>query len=199
MKYSSAFYMLMAYMLVTPAWAQAPVPPQNAASVAGAVAPSANVPDFDADNSSGNGQTYIDDNGVEQKKSYAVELTPSALAETEQLRQETRLSEVAAGGFAWMPWSKAGKNVWEFVYKRDPKMKKEIEQSGGKFLDIAVTDLDRDGQPDIVLWYWDDCGSDGCLFTIYFGKEVKQPENYIARIVRPYEQGIMVDDGYFKL
>lgn len=208
MRYTSAFYVCLLCALSASAFAQIPVPKQDvspeastsSAPVAGPAAQATSVPDFDADGKKASGDgDYVDPQGVKREAYGNVKLTPEAMAATEKMQAESRAEEAMMGGFKWMAWDKAGPKVWDFVFKRSPSLKADMDKGLNKFVDIAVADVDHDGKPDIIMWTWVDCVTDGCLYTVYFGNEVKQPENYVARTFRPYAQGVMVDNGYFKL
>ena len=112
-------------------------------------------------------------------------------------RQEERDADLADGGLKWLSWSQAGKKVQEFVLKRQPSLKEDPYMQppeNGVHYDFAITDLDQDNLPDVVLYRWAGCGSHGCAFTVIFNNETRKPATYYGFKIRPYEKGIMLDD-----
>lgn len=116
---------------------------------------------------------------------------------TQQIRAEERRIDLQNSGLSWMPWTKVGKPTQEFVQKRDPNLKALI--GDGWRIDAAVYDFDHNGEADIILYFWGDCGSLGCMYKIFFDRPTKTPESFFGNELVPYKEGIMLDHGYFGL
>lgn len=122
------------------------------------------------------------------------QLSPEAERLTQEERQAERAKDKATKGYDWMPWTDAGEKTWNFVLERDPAAKEFIR--GGYHIDVAVADVDRDKEPDVIVYYWNDanCGAHGCLYTIYFGDKSKKQMNFITHELRPTSKGVKLDD-----
>lgn len=210
LKYSSAFYAALVLLLVTPALAQLPVPKtKDPASVAttsaqqNSSAPVATVPDFDSEKKAPPANTYTDTLGrvLSTVTGYPADMTVEQYQEVQKSFEPLRKIEEIDGGYRWIPWTKAGSKVWEFVYERNPKLRVQVQQGLEWFLDIAVADVDNDKQPDIIVWNHAGCRKNTapqCVFTIYYGNKAKRNDTYVAETLRPYEDGIILDgEGYY--
>jgi len=116
---------------------------------------------------------------------------------SQQIRAEERKLDLENTGLKYIPWTEAGKSVQDFVASREPFAESLI--GNGRHLDIAVYDMDQNGQPDIVLYFWDHCGNQGCLFKIYYDTVKKKSEDYFGWEFIPYKKGVMLDHAYFSL
>jgi len=116
---------------------------------------------------------------------------------TQQIRAEERIMDQASTSLTWMPWSQTGKQTQEFVIKRDKNIKSLL--GSGNRIDVAAFDFDHNNQPDIILYFWGDCGIQGCLYKIYYDSLTKNPSDHLGYELVPYKEGIMLDHGYFRL
>ena len=116
---------------------------------------------------------------------------------TQQLRAEERKLDEEKSNLKYIPWAQAGKSVQSFVTDRDKNAKDLI--GSGRHVDIAVYDLDLNGQPDILVYFWDHCGFQGCLFKIFYYNKNKKPEDFFGWDFIPYKKGVMFDHVYFTL
>jgi hypothetical protein len=124
---------------------------------------------------------------------------PVAQAEqlTQQIRAEERKIDLQNNNIKWLPWDQSGQSVQDFVMKRDKFYRSLI--GTGRHIDIAINDMDGNGQPDIVLFFWDHCGNQGCLYKIYYDQEKKKTDNFFGWEFIPYKNGVMLDHAYFAL
>lgn len=204
--------------LAVPAIAQIPMPKapdpaapaveQPARKAEAPVAPVATIPDFDAERKGTPADTYTDTMGrvLSIVTNQPVNMTEEEYKNAQDSYEDLRKSELAAGGYRWIPWMKAGPTVWDFVYARDPEMRANIDRNLGWFLDVAVADVDRNNKPDIMVWDHSSCtghadpdtGQEQCSFTIYFDNKGKTTANYVAFTMKPFEHGVILDDeGYY--
>ena len=116
---------------------------------------------------------------------------------SQQIRADERKMDFENTGLKWMPLGNAPASIWKFIEDRDPKIRNMI--GTGWHVDFAVYDLDRNRKPDIALYFWYDCGNEGCLFKTFFDNENKNVLNFLGWEFVPYKQGIMLDRGYFSL
>lgn len=120
-------------------------------------------------------------------------------AAVQQKRQRDRALENRLNGYQWMPFDRSGQKTLEFLQERKANIARLREES--HYIDIAISDVDYDGKPDILLSYWDQfyCGTTGCSFDVYFGNSLRQPMYIKAHRIAPHPQGILIDDSYYSL
>jgi len=113
---------------------------------------------------------------------------------TQQIRAEERLLDLQNHGLKWVPWVQTGQATKDFIFNRDEKVKTLIGIGNG--IDVAVQDLNLNGKPDMILYYWKECGNQGCMYQIFFDNENQAPLSYFGWELIPYKEGIMLDHGY---
>lgn len=177
---------------------QSPEAPSAPPSVTGR----ATIPDFDSGASvEGGGHIFVNPQGILTNAITGEPvMTPQQAQQMQQQYEKLREDEKALGGFVWTSWDAAGKTIHDFVYKRDPSLKVQMDGGLDAYTDIAVYDIDRDGMMDVITWQHSGCGAEGnsCLFTIYWGAPAKGKDQFVGKTMRPYEDGIMLDqDGYY--
>jgi hypothetical protein len=126
------------------------------------------------------------------------EMTPQAEKLTQDNHVRARQQENAMpGSFQWMSWAQAGDKVHELVLK-ESKDHKQFDEYG-RYIDIAVADVDKDGLPDVIVYYWNYCPSQGCPYEVYFGNSNKNVASFIGNRLIPYRDGVKLDDQYYEL
>ena len=116
---------------------------------------------------------------------------------TQEIRAEERKDDFEVTGLKWLPWSASGKTLQDFIIKHEPNYKTLIGK--GRYVDSAIYDIDQDEQPDIILFFWNNCGNQGCLYKIYYGSAGKRPDDFFGWEFVPYKKGVMLDHAYFSL
>lgn len=116
---------------------------------------------------------------------------------SQQIRAEERKTDFENSGLQWLPLNQTAKSIQDFISQRDKYYKSLI--GNGRYVDVAVYDMDANSQPDIVLFFWDHCGKKGCLYKIYFDRKEKKPASYYGWDFIPYKKGVMLDHAYYSL
>lgn len=117
--------------------------------------------------------------------------SPEAELLTQKNRQMDRQRELADGGFKWSSWFQVNDAIVKFINERDPQ---DIYLNGNpKYRDFAVADVDRDNQPDILVYDWSECVAAGCQFTIYFNNTAQKPVSFIGHDLKPMKNGVTLD------
>jgi hypothetical protein len=126
-------------------------------------------------------------------------MTPQAEKDTQDARvYNRRVQETVPGSFKWITWSNAGDKVHALVENKNPKMYDSIVKYQ-RFIDIAVSDIDKDDLPDVVVYYWNACTAKGCPYEIYFGNSVKNIASFFGRDIIQYRNGVILDGTYYEL
>jgi hypothetical protein len=116
---------------------------------------------------------------------------------SQQVRAEERKSDFENTGLKWLPFNQAGKSIQDFITKRNKNYRELV--GSGQHVDVAVFDIDNNSQPDILLYFWDNCGFQGCLFKVYFDNQNKDPIDFFGWDFIPYKKGVMIDHAYYTL
>lgn len=119
---------------------------------------------------------------------------------TEEMRIAQRLETEAMTGLRWQSLSSAGPKIYDFIIQRDPDFPLLEELNGNnRRIDIALYDLNKNNEPELIVHFWDHCGNQGCLYKIYYDVIGRRPASYMGWSIKPYKKGIMLDGGYFGL
>ena len=116
---------------------------------------------------------------------------------SQQIRAEERLMDLKSHNLRWTPWRQIGQSTKDFVFKRDAAIANMIGDGYG--VDVAAYDFNLNNKPEIILYFWRDCGFSGCLYKIYLDNEYQKPVNYMGRSLVPYRAGVMLDGQYVKM
>jgi hypothetical protein len=180
---------------ISSAHAQIPTP-----QIAPAANPSAAVPVVPAATTATDQVAPFSPNSDIPASAASVSTQPRLEPEAERLTQEAREVErkydASKGGFKWKPWSDGGPTIAKFVFERDPDARNILQD--GYHVDIAITDLDRDKEPDVVVLDWGHCGSQGCAYTIYYNDKNKKPVTFVAYDMLPYSDGVILDGKRYR-